>query len=388
MKAQITLFIIIGLVLVIAVGITLYATTFFISKPEITTSKVKDFVNECLKFSSEKVFEELGRNAGHLTFESARNVVPLVNPAFTSLISRPSHNIGCEEDDCLYYFKVPDYPWKTFPYFDSSMNEKTFVGYFGDSSLAPLFNSSANSIQEKAESMIALKVKQCANFDSFTNQGISVKVLSEPKVSIKFSNMSMLYQDKFTNIFLDWDIVESSDIYKKTLKSFSVKLPIRFSTIYYSVESIINNDISNISYVPQAYGLDVNVSYYDSFSVVNVTDTLSDILGKKFSFVFSRDNRDPALWYVELPTARFHVSDSATTPTRLYIENNKLMIKDPCEGVFEIPLNASSSDEEIITFDVEPKELFLDNKNLRIVAVDQSGRKDFQDFNVEVTTCT
>lgn len=383
MKAQVTLFIIIGLVMVIAVGITLYATSFIMTKTRVVKPDVKGFVDDCLKSSAEYAFQDIALSGGFLK-DDVRKVFNYENQNFSVLISRPSHDI-CKENVCLYYASPPSYPWLTFPFFDDTKSKETFVGYFGDSDLPTL-----DVMRERLEQDIKERLIICADFSYLENLGLSVSELSPPKINISFYNLSYLSeqgisQDRFSTVKLDWSLVESSDASVVLADHFSVKLPVRFSTIYYSVESLINKDISNISYSPKIEGMNVSVVDAGDHSIINVVDHLSNLFGESFTFSFARENRFPALWFFDLPTKTFHVTAEGN-PTKVIIENDKLIFDDPCEGVFSVLLNASDADENDVVFDVFPKNLGLSDKSLRITASD-GYLEDFNDFEVSVSLC-
>ena len=386
MKGQITIFIMIGLVLLIAVGITLYVTSFIITKPKVVKKSVKEFVVDCLKLASENSFKEIGANGGYLE-KDIRKIITHDNEKYSILINKPSHDV-CFGETCMYYYKPWEYPWPLFPYMPGSQHQEIFTGYFGDSSLLPL-----PVIKTKLESDIKNKFKECANFQVLAKMGVDVQARAQPKVSVTFYNLTYLVeeqisQDRFTIIRLDWPLIESAGAVQTKEEVFSVKLPLRFATMYYSVEHIINNDISNISFVPEIQGMKIQVDHFEDFSLVNVTDHLSRIFGESYHFVFARENRNPALWYVQLPTNTFYVSEEGR-PTRITINQNKkvLTFVDPCQGVIDVPLNASDADENDVFFTIDPKELKLGDTNLRI-NVSDNNLYDYQDIEVKVTTCT
>jgi len=387
MKAQITLFIMIGLILLIAVGITLYVTSFIVTKPKVVKKNVKDFVVDCLKLASEKSFKEIGLNGGYLTSD-ARAKTSVNNVDYSVLVDAPSKNI-CSRDVCFYYFQPWKYPWPSFP-FKPDSQEKIFTGYFGDSSLLPL-----HVIKSRLESDIKDKFLECADFNILKQKGIDVHARSDPKVSVFFYNLSYLAeeqraQERYTTVRLDWPLVESAGIAVAQEQVYSVKLPLRFATMYYSVESLINNDISNISYDPEQFsGMDVKVSRVDGFSLVNVSDPHSRIFGEDFVFVFARKNRAPALWWVDLPEMHFHVSEEGR-PTKILIDDEKrtLTFIDPCEDDVVVYLNASDPDEDELFFSTVPKELNLGNNRLKII-VNDKRLTDYQIIEgIGVSLCT
>ena len=392
MKAQVTIFIIIGLVLLIAVGITLYVTSFIVTKPKIVKKNVKEFVVDCLKQAGEDSFKEIGLNGGY--FENdVRQIITKEDQKFSLLVTKPYRNI-CSGAVCLYYFQPWKYPWPLFPYKSESKQEKVFTGYFGDSALLPL-----PVIKSKLEADIKQKLLKCADFSILARQGVDVQANAQPKVSITFYNLTYLAeeqisQDRLTIVNLDWPLVESTGVSVAKEKLFTVKLPLRFATMYYSVESIINNDISNISYVPDIKGLNIKVTNFEDFSLVNVSDPLSQILGEKFNFVFARQNRNPALWWVDLPVNEFFVvidDNGFMSPVEIRIDqNNKLLsFIDRCQGTATVKINASDADEDNLFFKTVPEKLTVGDEKFRLIVNDGSTEDyDYQDIGVNVGICT
>ncbi len=378
MKAQITIFIIIGFVMLIAVGITLYATSFIVTKAKVVKSDVKYFVDSCLKQASEKAFFNLGQNGGFFDETSARTVVSSEDKAFSVLITTPKKDV-CPGGKCVYFANPPDYPWPSFPYDEN--NDESFVGYFGDSLLPTL-----NSMQAKLEGKTEVLIKQCVNnFNELKEQGVNVKINSAPNVTFVFSNFSHISQDKFTNIKLDWSLTEDAAGIKTKHKTFSVKLPIRFSTLHYYLEHVINKDVSDVSYVPDISdaNMNVNIGYFDDFTTLTITDSLSKIFGEPYSFVFAREDRYPALWEFDM-SKNFHVG------TKMTIDGDMLLINDPCGDNTRILLKVSDADERDVSFLINDESSIQFRKpgqyNLEIAAFD-SILKDFKIIPISVAVC-
>jgi hypothetical protein len=384
MKAQITIFIIIGLFLVIVLGVTLYVSTLFVSGQKIVDLDFKDFVSDCLKQSAEFSFQELSLGGGFLKEENVERIDYDGN-LFSVLINKPKMDVCLDNGDCLFFALPWQYPWVKFP-FDDSLQEKSFIGYFGVSSF-PSFDL----IKNKLELDIRNRFLECVDdFQALSVLGVDVNGDFNPVVDLIFYNLSYLSeeglsQDRFTVVNLYYDLTKKDSFSVSKEDVFSVRLPVRFSYLYYAIENIINKDISNISYIPSAEGLLVDVIKKEGFSLVNITDLSSSLFGSSLNFVFARENRYPALWFVDLPRRTFHVSPGGT-PTKLSINNNKLVIKDPCDDLIEIPLNASDPDEDPLFFKVEPNELKLNDESFKIIVSD-GLLEDYQLFEVNVVLC-
>ena len=173
------------------------------------------------------------------------------------------------------------------------------------------------------------------------------------------------------------------------MKEFSVKYPLRFASLYYAVKSVIDRDVTNISFdVRNAEGFSVVIAndVNGKDDIVNITDPLSTLKGKKLEFLFARENRAPGLFWIE--PSRIQPSYCKGTMFKV-IPPDILDISGPT-GNDKIKLSSSEPDEESITYDVEPKVLreedigdYID----LIISTSDNKVKDRQIFKVFVSAC-
>src|SRR3989338_5200826 len=193
-KSQVAIFLIIGIVMVmVAVSLVIvgrYATkkvskqeTIDVKESAFDAQPVKNFVTECLSTTSKNGLKLLGQQGGYI-FKSqggafidypdtdegiffakngnAKVVYNILKPRFALGKNAPA---------------IPDYPWRTFPYTDSTKNAKNLESKsaFGINNLPPLNQSfGQNSMQQQLEAFTENTIDKCLDFSVFENQGMSV----------------------------------------------------------------------------------------------------------------------------------------------------------------------------------------------------------------------
>ena len=163
-NAQITIFIIIGILVVVAFGITLYAGTKMSGRIETkqTTQRLEqlglqplqDYVNTCLSLATKEGLKLIGKQGGTIyasqggltpDYTDEKQYITQEETKVPYLIMPPEGNVGntdcnteedCEENCCLFQSEPPGYPYLGFPY---AGGELLFTGYYGMSKIPPLY---------------------------------------------------------------------------------------------------------------------------------------------------------------------------------------------------------------------------------------------------------
>ncbi len=402
-KAQLTLFIIIGLVMVLLVGSVLYlfgSKEPAKSEQEVSSQKfrqaamqpVKDYVESCLDLAAESGIWLLAKQGG-VIYKSQGGITPQPadyilydNYTVNYLIKAPTGDLG------EFKAQPDEYPWKTFPYkSETELTTQYFYGYYGISKLPPLFNEFPDSIQEQLEVYVANKTVGCVDWSNFEKQGLSFKALNANAVMLVANESERIAKEEYISFKLYWPI----EITDKTtggvtiIKEFSVKYPLRFASLYYTVKSIIDRDVTNISFdVRNAEGVQVNIAndVNGKDDIINITDPLSTLKGKKLEFLFARENRAPGLFWIE--TNRIQPSYCKGTIFKI-TPPDILDISGPT-GNEKIKLSSLDPDEDTLTYGVEPgvlrEEDIGDYVDL-IVSVSDNKVRDTQTFNIFVSAC-
>ncbi len=417
MRGQTTVFIIIGVLILIAFGVTFYAVNrvrVVSDQPHqlerLGAQPVQDYVDTCLNLAVTEGLQLMGKQGGLIydvqggihdsnvpgeDFDSIR--VPYV-------VLPPKGNVGE-----LFFSDPPRYPFDDFPYTSKGLY---FKGYYGQNQLAPLYKLTPDdvyvngSIQESLESFIAKQTVACADWSVFTAKDYVVKTGSAVAALIFAKSVEQFEGEQFVSVKLEWPVeVSTPGGDKLMIDSFSYRAPVRLATIYYTVKEMIDSDVTDVSYVPSGSGA-FTVERVDrpEFSMLKINDTLSSVGNMPFEFWVSRANRIPALWKINtslLNDATFHVTPEGRG-AKITVTDNMLRIEDPCQEAavpnpYILELNASDPDENDVVFDVDliggddeiPSSAIGRPFAIVVSARDQSETSlfDSQKINLEVALC-
>jgi len=417
MKAQITLFIIIGILVVVAFGIAFYVGN-KVSKPQETKMElgiqpIQDYITTCLSLATIEGLSLIGRQGGAI-YQSQGGLSPEVEEGnyveytdeklgklnVSFLILPPEGNVGT-----LFFSRPPKYPFEGFPY---AGREPLFTGYYGISKLPPLYKFSnvtgnyvEGSIQENLETFIAKKTSECPSWQSFEEKGYDLTAGTAIS-SLLFANTTeQLRGEQNINVELLWPIeITTPDGEKALLEDFAIREQVRLATIYFTIKEIIDADVTDISYAPKDVGaFSVSVFPHGENSFVTVKDTQSIIGNKPFEFWIPRKNRRPALWRIDtdqLNKVTFH-EHKDRGGAEITATATALRIDDPCQEpgipkIYSIELNASDPDENEVYFESSKDEVKLPQPfSVRVYAKDGSTHTDdwfdSQEIQLQVALC-
>ena len=362
-KSQITMLIIIGLLLFVAVSLVLYLTKSAVKKQTeksiksvhetaIEAAPINDFVVKCLDKLARDSVVLLGKQGGYI-YKSQNGMSADYPDDGDGLFflkygnSNVAYNIlppsrGTSRDK--FYADVPKYPWEFFPYINSVSTDEFFQGYFGRSTLPPLNSSegSGPTMEMQIKTYIENNMDSCANFDVFKSQGF--------EISSNKSNASVIIGKNDVSIGLDYPVYITNIQTKESaeLNEFSTKVNARLKELYFFTKSLIENDVSDVTFNINAAG-----NNKDSFkaalirnipsrgqitndAIVKITDEKSLIGGRPFEYVFARKNRAPALYYIK------------NTDNLVFDDNHQLTETDLLGN--SLQKNAIDPDEDPTTF--------------------------------------
>ena len=348
LKSQITMLMVIGLVLFIAVSFILYLSKSTVKKQSqqsiktvqgtaIETQPIREFAAKCLDKLAKDAVTLLGSQGGYIYSSQGGTLIDYsdtdeglffvrhnsVNVAYNILppkFAAPPYSSG-----------IPDYPWPAFPYQTAASNEEIFEGFFGVSNIPPLNSSEGpNSIQTQIGSFIDSNMAGCADFSSFEKQGIEI-TMQPVKTSAVIGSSDVTINSKIPIRISNKETSEFAEI-----SDFSVNLNLRLRSIYFFSKELVENDVKNIKFDIGSINnsrdfLSVKVlkHAFSNDDLIIVTDEKSLISGKPFEYVFARRNRAPALYYIKKtildypPLYTINQSD--------LLEDYKLMAEDPDE---------------------------------------------------------
>lgn len=388
-KAQLTMFIIIGIVMIAAVGMALWIggqITTRRTEPgaeeqrlrQVAVQPVKEYIQSCLDITTMTGLELLGKQGGVL-YQNQGGLTVDVQPedeghgylmydglAVTYLIEPPTKDIGQ-----LYFWEPPEYPFVTFPhYFEQGdvntekINRTLYVGYFGIPSLAPLHKPGEESIQEQLESYINNSLPLCTDWSSFEQQGLVITA-GMPNATITIAeNLSQVETEQFFTVFVNWE-VNITDLTggNITIDQFSMGYPVHLAKFYLFVRSIVLEDVGNSSFDPRNVSTEatpvmvIEVNSERGDDIIIVQDRASQLRGKPLEFRILRKNRIPALEWINstdlkdyefIPAAMCDISQDNIELSQEEIAIH-LAVDSP-ETVWRDSLAAADPDEDAITF--------------------------------------
>lgn len=395
-KAQLTLMIITGIVLLIAVGIVIWLgaqteTKRTVSAAEqqrmrqVAVQPVKDYIQNCLDLVTMAGLEIIGKQGG-VIYKSQGGLTPDVNVVedlgkryveyggynVSYLIQKPAQDIGV-----LYFASPPNYPWPSFPYVlnktDKSVMKTLYTGYFGRSFLPPLFKPGENSIQEQLESYISHNLPKCVDWKTFANQGLSIDA-GKPNITVMIAeNKTQIETEKFFTVLADWEvnITDLTTGGNTTLREFSLSYPVHLAKFYLFIQGIILGEINDASFNPLASGTYATPVYVEkdvfknpetkeTDDIIIVQDTESMLRGRPLEFWILRGNRYPALVWINqtsLDKYRFYPMGRCKDKASISIDNNVLRIAyaESPASEWSVVLEAVDPDEDNVTFRYTPE---------------------------------
>lgn len=301
-KGQVTMFMIIGIVLVIGASFLFYFNSKNADKvtkgSTLNTDEFENYINTCLKNSLKKNLIQIGLQGGRL-YKSQNGLMQDFDKSQAGsfyilndgekvpyLIDKPYGKEGDGNEN--YQSNAPGYPWINFP---MRSGVATYTGYFGINRMPPLKKPQNYSIEEELESATLADVNAC-NLQSFENiYEITVKA---PTLKISLNNSVVA---KLNYPITIKDVKTGA---KKDFTTFTQEVPTRLKDMFYFAADMIQNDVQNITY-------DISTATTNEFIVfikrnasnyndlIIITDKTSKIDGKQYKFQFARRNRLPAI---------------------------------------------------------------------------------------------
>jgi len=397
MKAQVTLFIIIGLFILVSFSVLMYFWMYqSVSEPSanlpgqsfkrMVVDSARAYVNSCLAETSAQALEFLGKQGGRLyvsqggTYPDPVSFVSRENFKVSYSIAPPEGVVGD------YTSEIPDYPWVGFPWIDEDGKKILWsYGYYGLPEFPPLYEFSNGSIQAMLETYVEHNIQKCVDWSSF--KGLSFDAGIPDVRMIIAKNLSQLYTEEFVSFDLNWPItIIDSDGSKTELRDFVANYPVSFGRIYYNAKSLIDSDVSDVLFDPLKYeGFDISVVKdvnLEKDDIIVFSDRNSRLIGRPFSFWIARKNRAPALVLVNSSVWE----KSYCQGTKFDIDGTVLRAT---AGQLAYPLQAFDPDEDVVSFSLYPENphLVSSQTSFKIISKDNAGLEDYQEITVHGVLC-
>ena len=234
-KSQVTLFIIVGLLIVAAAGFYFYAKTIKNPiEPEVNIVQqqvplefdpIKKYTNDCIYSVASDGLKLIGKQGGYISFTNKT-----LNSASFTITTNPT------ESDAVVFagnsqIQIP-YWW----YLKSS---NSCNGNCQFSSKRPDLRQSENSIEKQLERYISLELKSCLNqFKPFEEQGY--KVIENGNVK---SDVTIASSDVIVSVDYPLSVAKGSS--KTDVNKFFVRVPVNLEKIYNLASTIANFEIKH-----------------------------------------------------------------------------------------------------------------------------------------------
>ncbi len=348
LKSQITLFLLMGMVMVIVFGFLFY-TSYTLTKTKmdkmsekivtdlLETTALKYYVTTCLEDSTRKGLKILGQQGGFF-YENQGSIIDWYIPYIdyeddegkTSKVSyHIYHSIsGKIKERSLLIADPPYYPcflsgnpdWvghtcylnydhlqKMYRFGTTSEPEKNINPDLckEDISIAGYSCSCSNaqnckySVQSQLEAFIENKTAECVDFSSFEGYNITMEKI---KANITFGKNDV-------NVKIAFPITIRIKGYQPVVRvlDFYANEPVRFKNVFDVAKNIIKEEINDVEFRVEEDSLQFTNAYpgisveKDDFlpntTIIKIIDSNSKIDGENYVFMFARENRHPALDY-------------------------------------------------------------------------------------------
>ena len=397
-RAQVTVYIIIGMV------ILLLATLFFYLKG--TTEKVQTvqelvraqkipseikpittYVTASLDTAARKGLYLIGMQGGYI-YDHQGGLTPDDAKTIFYGEHEVSYGIYKQETEYLSFYQPypPEYPWDIsspatiFPYIAGTLNINS--GHFGDENLPPL-DDSGPSIQLQLESFITSYL-QNLDLTLFKEHGFDI---TEGEMDV-----SVVIGENDVTVFLTYplEITKRATNEVTNINYFYTNHQIRLKKIYNLAHDIINEDIVRVLFnisdpsnnkdsMTIKKITNANPPKHDDIIIIN--DDKSMLYAEPYTFQFARENRYPALHYIDqvLP---FLFPSPPPFPT-INEEQIKLKVKpkayDPDED--ELLFSYLPSTYQLEQFDFDNEYIDL---TVYVKEKDNEDYQDWQDIDVGI----
>ncbi len=323
-RAQMTIFVLLGIVLLIAMLFLVFVATQRISKePEkpavhlSALSTIKSYVTSCLEKSAKEGLLLIGFSGGYIPDIVKHDaVLTFFNYSVAYGITEPTYSMAYPPAP------VPDYPYKgklekkDFPYYGRDILHNLCDPHgpnkLGVTSLYRPCESyeDVTSIQQQLVQFITNKTTQCVK-----RSPTPISLLGNAIVNVTIGVGDVMAEMEFPFSFSTYE-----KKYVTEVISYSTRLPVRLKALHEFAKAIIAKDRIDHDFNPITDSINLP-EYKGGFvlhkiqnacpscsgraydDIIAISDELSQIDGKTYIFQFARENRIPPLeWIHDIPT--------------------------------------------------------------------------------------
>lgn len=433
-KAQLTIIIITGIVLLAAVAMVIWVGSQMATKHtagaaeqqrlrQVAVQPVREYITSCLDVTTMTALDLLGKQGGVL-YKSQGGLTPDVTPAdlgsrhvvfdglnVSYVITRPTQDIGK-----LYYAQPPEYPYTTFPYIfnesSKSIIKEFYGGYYGKSLLPPLFKPGKDSIQEQLESFINFNLPKCTDWKTFASSGLSVTA-GIPNATVMIAeNRTQIETEQFFTVMANWqvNVTDLTTGGNTTISEFSLGYPLHLAKFYLFIQGIVFGEVNDATFNPLSLSSEATPVFIaknvfenpvdkGTDDIIIAQDAESVLRGKPFEFRILRGNRYPALVWINqtsLDKYRFYAMGDCSNPPKesIFLNDNLLKITYATDSPYEwsTKLSAIDPDEDNVTFSMKPSDGIIHVPagslfRLYVYVSDGGEIMDYQILNITTAGC-
>jgi len=222
-KGQITLFIIIGLLIVLSVSLVFYVKTrtakereeveHIIKEVPLEVKPIKEFVENCIKDIATEGLKKIGMNGGYISLDRKYTFRD---------IRVDKDNVNPTEYDAFSFSKG-----NYLPYWWYMKSDNKCLDSYGECHVSSANIPSLSEIEEQLNVYINENLKKCLNdFKDFKKQGFVFEGLdSEVSTKTTISDKDVMFDVKY-----EFSVKKNEQRYQ--LKDFSRRIDLRFKDIY------------------------------------------------------------------------------------------------------------------------------------------------------------
>jgi len=264
-KGQITLFIIIGIIILITLGLLFYFTSIkekSLEEERMTTpmqlregEPVSDLVTSCLKQTAINGLKLIGDQGGYTKPEFQIN----------QIYSTEGNAVSLGENG----IKIPKWWYMQSP--DKCKQDCDF-----DSKKPLLYSSSKINIEEQLEEYIEENIAVClGDFNILTTQGFEIEKKGNPNADIKI-------RDADVQVFMDWRIKVSKGTDQYEIENYNSEITLNIKEIYELAEELTNMQMTH-AYIEEAIRqLIYGFARLSKYGLPPISDTEFKFGGEKY----------------------------------------------------------------------------------------------------------
>ncbi|MBI2564555.1 hypothetical protein HYV79_01015 [Candidatus Woesearchaeota archaeon] len=396
MKGQITIFIILGLLIIFLILLSIY---FFVKeqvKQPVDQSEImsiKSTLQSCIEQATLSAFIQFLKQGGKYQVDSTK--MPL-------LVTREPVLISNYDNVPFLSNQPPVYPWKTFPY-NPETKQKEFVqtsifGWNKISSLQQMEADLSKIIKEQLK-------KQCENLQI------------PASINLEDVNINSVFGNIDTIISVSGIRVKFQQNVASNIPEIKVRIPIAMKVLYNFIRNFIDDEVNDAQHKFQQENqiFSVITEKIEGHTLVSITDPSLNIQGVPFFFQFIIENRPPALFYIDQDMLGQNLVCSETKislekpnkliisggisplisvnenelPAKAFVQQGKI-IAHPC---FEqtILLEAIDPDQDLFAFSIDEGDHVINEKEYQnlcfipmTIRVSDGFESDFQKLKFRV----